>query len=184
MPWNPVRRTPATLISGATLAAVTGVLAAWPSGPHPAAHRHPAARTHPAPVPPATLPRVSCGSAVTQTVSHGSNVVQRYSAAPGALACFNRAARECRAASIAVSENEVDTGTTYVFVIEPGGVPCRVTELMQAYSASNGGSDGPVGSAPCRRTAVTASGVTLNCGGPDILIPAKVTAKIPDAAVP
>jgi hypothetical protein len=37
-------------------------------------------------------------------------------------------------------------------------------------------------SALCRRTAVTASGVTLNCGSPDILIPAKVTVKSPAVA--
>ncbi len=70
-----------------------------------------------------------------------------------------------------------------MFVIEPARAPCRVTELRQDYSANFGGSLGPVASTPCRRTAVTASGVVLNCGRPDILIPAKITVK-PPAAMP
>ena len=86
-------------------------------------------------------------------------------------------------ASIAVVENGVDTGTSYVLVIEPGGTPCRATELTQDYSADFGGSLGPVRSTSCRRTAVTASGVVLNCGGPGILIPASSSVKSP-AVVP
>jgi hypothetical protein len=39
------------------------------------------------------------------------------------------------------------------------------------------------GSTSCRRTAVTASGVVLNCGGQDILIPASNSVKSP-AVVP
>ena len=69
-------------------------------------------------------------------------------------------------------------------VVEPDGASCRVTQLAQGYSVSFGlaAPVGPVISAACRRTAVTASGVTLNCGGPDILIPAKVTVKSPAVA--
>lgn len=55
--------------------------------------------------------------------------------------------------------------------------------MTQDYSANFGGSLGPVSGTPCRRTAVTASGIALNCGGPDILIPADDNVKSP-AVVP
>jgi len=104
-------------------------------------------------------------------------------APPATLTCFSTAARECTAASISDTLVGGDAGTSYVFVIEPGGTPCRVTELTQDHSANFGGSLGPVSSTPCRRTAVTARGVVLNCGGPDILIPASDSVKSP-AVVP
>ena len=75
----------------------------------------------------------------------------------------------------------VDTGTTYVFIIGPGGTTCQVTELTQFYSANFGGSTGPVNSVACRRADVTARGVTLTCGGQDVLIPAAVSAGPPAA---
>ena len=105
-------------------------------------------------------------------------------ASHGALACFNRAARDCTAATISDTLMDVAAGTSYVFVVEPDGASCRVTQLAQGYSVSFGlaAPVGPVISAACRRTAVTASGVVLNCGGPDILIPAKVTVKSPAVA--
>jgi hypothetical protein len=93
-------------------------------------------------------------------------------------------ARACAAASIADTLLGVAAGTSYVLVVEPDRASCRVTRLAQGYSVSFGlaAPAGPVISAACRRTAVTASGVTLNCGGPDILIPAKVTVKSPAVA--
>jgi hypothetical protein len=50
-----------------------------------------------------------------------------------------------------------------------------VTELSQFYSANGGGSQGPVVTTSCLRTAVTGRGVALSCGGQDVLIPARVT---------
>lgn len=128
----------------------------------------------------AVLPDPSCGWAVTHLVNGATPF---FKATPATLTCFSTAARECRAASIAVIKNGVDTGTSYVFVIEPGRTPCRVTELAQDYSATFGGPVGPVSSTPCRRTAVIAGGVVLRCGGPDILIPASDAVKSP-AVVP
>jgi hypothetical protein len=72
----------------------------------------------------------------------------------------------------------VDTGTTYFFTIERGGTPCQVTELTQDYSANLGGSTGPVNATACRRTTVTGRGVTLTCGGQDVLIPSAVSARL------
>jgi hypothetical protein len=117
----------------------------------------------------ATLPQASCGSAVTHLLDGGTVA---FRADRRALACFGAAARPCRPASIELTEMGVDDGTDYVFVIEPGASGCQVTEWSQGY---NIGSQTAVSSASCLRTAVTSKGVTLNCGGQDVLIPARVT---------
>jgi hypothetical protein len=122
------------------------------------------------------LPRASCGSATTHFLTSDTQVL---SAKVGALTCFVRAARECRSASIGVTEMGVDTGTDYVFIIEPGKAPCQVAEDSQGYSANFGGSQTAVSTVPCRRSAVTSSGVMLRCGGRDVLIPAKVSLPSP-----
>jgi len=70
-----------------------------------------------------------------------------------------------------------DTGITYVFAIGRGGTACQVTELSQDYSANFGGSTGPVNAVACRETAVTGRGVTLACGGEDVLIPSAVSSR-------
>jgi len=70
----------------------------------------------------------------------------------------------------------IDTGTTFVFSIDPGGTTCQVTELSQHYSANFGGSAGPVATTSCRLAAVSGKGVTVGCGGQDVLIP--VTASV------
>ena len=112
----------------------------------------------------------------------GTSHTQLLGADPGALTCFVRAARECRPASLGVTELGVDTGTEYVFIIEPGKASCQVTEQRQDYSANFGGSQGAVSTVPCRRTAVTRGGVALRCGGRDVLIPAKARAQSPRSA--
>jgi len=122
------------------------------------------------------LPRPSCGSAVTHFLTSDTHVL---SARPGALACFIKAARACRSASVGVTEMGVDTGTSYVFRLEPGRTSCRVIELRQDYSANFGGSTGAVISVPCHLTAVTGRGVMLRCAGHRVLIPAKVSAPSP-----
>jgi len=126
-----------------------------------------------------TLPRASCGSAVTHFLTSDTRAL---SARPGALACFRKAARACRSASLGVTEMGVDTGTSYVFRIEPGSTSCRVVELRQAYSANFGGSKGVVISVPCHLTAVTVRGVTLRCAGHGVLVPARVSAPSPRSA--
>ena len=70
-----------------------------------------------------------------------------------------------------------DTGTSFVFRIDPGGTTCQVTELSQDYSANFGGSAGPVITTSCRLAAVTGQGVRLGCGGQDVLIPSAVSAR-------
>ncbi len=121
--------------------------------------------------PAATATAASCGSAVTPGVTGDTRLL---SADPGALTCFSTAAQACRPASINVHEMGVDTGTDDVFTIEAGGTACRVTEVSQEYSANFGGQQGQARTTPCRRTAVTVRGVTLNCAGRDVLIPASV----------
>ena len=74
----------------------------------------------------AALPRPSCGSEVTHHLDGGTRLL---GADPGALTCFSAAARKCRPASIEVTEMGVDTGTDYVFTIEPGGTACRDRHL-------------------------------------------------------
>ena len=125
---------------------------------------------------PAALPEAKCGSAVTHFLTAGTQLL---SARHGALTCFATAARRCRAASLGVTEMGVDTGTNFVFTIDPGGSPCRVTETSQGYSANFGGSTGPLVTRLCRLTGVTGAGVTLRCGGQTVLIPAKVSAPTP-----
>jgi hypothetical protein len=71
----------------------------------------------------------------------------------------------------------IDTGTGYVFTIEPGPAACQVTELSQDYCANFGGGRSHVSAMPCRRTAVTHRGVALCCGGQDVLIPARVSVR-------
>jgi hypothetical protein len=138
------------------IAAAGGVAAAaWPHSHHPAA-----------------LPRPSCGSAQTHFLTGHT---QFLAADPGALSCFVRAAKECRSASLGVTEMGVDTGTNYVFTIKPGTAPCQVTEDSRAYSANFGGSQGPLSTVRCHRTAVTRAGVMLSCRGRDVLIPARVS---------
>ena len=160
------------IICCAVIPAAAGVLAAtWRLGPQPTGH-HPAGQ-HVTVLPLTELPKPSCGSAGTHRVDGDTQV---FAADPGALTCFGVAARGCRLASIEVHEMGVDTGTTYVFLIERGGTACQVTELAQYYSANFGGSAGPVNAMACRRTAVTGQGVMLSCGGQHVLIPSAVSA--------
>ena len=91
-------------------------------------------------------------------------------------------ARECRPASLGVNELGVDTGTDYVFIIGPGKTSCQVTEQRQDYSAKFSGSQDAVSTVPCRRTAVTRSGVAPDYGGRDVLIAAKVSVQSPPPA--
>jgi hypothetical protein len=159
---NPGRRARinrAAIICAVIVAVVGAAAFAWRISHQPAAH-HPVA-----------LPRPSCGSASTHFLTSDTQLLR---ADPGALTCFVRAARECRSASLGVTEMGVDTGTDYVFIIEPGKATCQVTEQRQDYSANFGGSQGAVSTVPCRRAAVTGSGVALRCGGRAVLIPAKV----------
>ncbi len=88
---------------------------------------------------------------------------------------FNAAARDCKAAGIEITEMGTDTGTNFVFSIGPGPTTCQATELSQDYSANFGGSAGPVTTVPCRLAAVSSEGVTLGCGGQDVLIPSAVS---------
>jgi hypothetical protein len=120
-----------------------------------------------------TLPRPSCGSAWTFLLTGHTRLL---GADHGALSCFTIAARECRSASLSVTEMGVDAGTHFVFRIEPGTTPCQVTEDSRSYSANLGGSQGPVSTVSCHRTAVTRTGTMLRCGGREVLIPAQVSA--------
>src|ERR1700722_19095669 len=103
-----MRRRPraAIIIGGAVIAAAVGGLAGWRLSQHPAA-----------------LPRASCGIAVTHGLDGGTHAL---SADPGALACFTAAARDCKAASIEITETGIDTGTGFVFSTGPGGTTCQV----------------------------------------------------------
>jgi hypothetical protein len=123
-----------------------------------------------------TLPHATCGSAIT----HGLSVdTQILSADRGALTCFGRAAAHCRPASLGVTVMGTDTGTQYVFSVEPDSSSCRLTERRQDYSANFGGSRGSVTTLPCRLIAVSGTGVMLKSGGREVLIPAKLTAPSP-----
>ena len=159
-PGQKIRMTRTAILICAVVVAVIGVAAAsLRTSPHRTA-----------------LPRPSCGSAVTHFLTADTHVL---SGRPGALACFIKAARACRSASLGVTEMGVDTGTSYVFRLEPGRTSCRVIELRQDYSANFGGSTGAVISVPCHLTAVTGRGVMLRCAGHRVLIPAKVSAPSP-----
>jgi hypothetical protein len=118
------------------------------------------------------LPRVNCGTAETRQLGAGTRVL---AADHGALSCFSAAARTCKAATLEVREMGVDTGTDYVFSIEPGKTPCQVTETSQDYSANFGGSHSAVSTTHCRLAAVSVTGVKLNCDGGDEQIPASVS---------
>jgi hypothetical protein len=122
--------------------------------------------------PAAALPKATCGRASTHGLGAATRIL---SADKGALSCFHVAARDCKTASIAVTEMGVDTGTNHVFAIEPGGKNCAVTELSQLYSANFGGSRGKIGTVRCSVAAVTGGGVTLSCAGHRLLIPAAVS---------
>ena len=163
---NPGRRTriprTAVIICAVIVAVAGAAAAAWRISHHPAA-----------------LPRASCGSAATHFLTSHTQLLR---ADPGALTCFVTAARECRSASLGVTELGVDTGTDYLFIIEPRKTSCQVTEQRQDYSANFGGSHDAVSTVPCRRTAVTPSGVALSCGGRDVLIPAQLSAHSPRSA--
>jgi len=113
-----------------------------------------------------TSAAANCGSATARSVD-ASTVVT--TADPGALTCFYNAARACRPASVQIVARGVDAGTDYVFKVDSGGKACRVTESSQTYVEP--ARHGPVRSVTCDRTGVTDVGVTLSCGGQDVLIP-------------
>jgi hypothetical protein len=121
---------------------------------------------------PATLPQASCGQATTHNLSP---LTQVFHADKGALPCFASAARQCRSASIAITEMGVDTGTDYVFAIAGGKGGCQATEWSQDYSANGGGSEGNVVVTGCS-PAARPNGVLLGCDGQSFLIPVTVTA--------
>lgn len=113
-----------------------------------------------------TLPTANCGSATARSVDASTVVTM---ADPGALTCFYNAARACQPAAVQIVARGVDAGTDYVFKIDSGGKACRVTESSQTYVEP--GRHGPVQSVTCDRTGVTDVGVTLSCGGQDVLVP-------------
>ena len=94
-------------------------------------------------------------------------------AGPGALTCFNTAAHRCEPASITVIERGIDSGTAYVFGVEPRSATCAATELNQDYSVRGDASQ--VGPLSCLMTAVNSTGITLACPDHTVLIPAIVT---------
>jgi len=122
-----------------------------------------------------TPPAVSCGSAVTHFLTARTQLL---SAHPGTLPCFYKAARNCHSASISVTAMGVDTGTHYVFAIQPGTRPCLVIEHSQFSMVSGGVRRGPVITTQCRVVAAAGEGVTLSCGGRDILIPAELAMSV------
>ncbi|WP_194925871.1 hypothetical protein [Catenulispora pinisilvae] len=112
------------------------------------------------------LPKASCGSAITRAVTSDTSVT---AADPGALTCFQTAARTCSPAAVQVDQRGVDAGRTYVFQIKSGGATCQVDELSQ--SSMEPGKAGQVQSVTCDRSGVTTEGVMLTCGGRNVLIP-------------
>lgn len=173
---------PAGLL-GAAVAAVTVAACASPGGAaaggvaagggQPTVTRSVPPTTPTTPASASALPKASCGSALTHGLNSRTQMLRSDS---GALGCFQAAAKTCTAAGLAVTEMGVDTGTSDVFTIEPGGSAsgCRVTLWHQSYSANGGGSKGNVGSTACQIGSVTSTGVTLSCAGKQVLIPAKV----------
>lgn len=120
---------------------------------------------------PTALPQANCGEIGTHELSGATRL---FRADAGALSCFATAARLCQSASIAVTEMGTDTGTKYVFALEPGKAPCQATEWSQGYSANFGGSQQfKVVVTQCS-AAAKPDGVLLGCGGQDILIPVTV----------
>jgi hypothetical protein len=122
---------------------------------------------------PTSLPQASCGQVTTNRFGAYTTIQGR---GAKVLRCFAVAARACKAASIQVTDMNVDVGTNYVFTLEPGGTPCRATELSQDYSANFGGSTGPIIATSCLRRAITTNGTMLRCARQNLLIPAKVSA--------
>jgi hypothetical protein len=119
------------------------------------------------------LPSATCGHASTHDLNASTQILD---ADQGALTCFQAAARQCVAASLAVTEMGIDAGTNHVFAIEPGGKDCQVSDVSQFYTANNhGGSQGTIATTRCRLADVSATGVTLGCGGQNVLIPTTVT---------
>jgi hypothetical protein len=172
---NPGHRTwisrPVVIVASVVILAAAGAVAAWRLTQPDTLRRIPATVSAPSP-PAATLPRASCGSAVTHKLAGDTEILR---ADPGALTCFSTAAGGCRAATIKVVDMGVDTGTDYVFTIDPGGTGCLVLEQSQDYSANFGGSTGPITATSCQRSAVNRNGVVLRCNKLDVLIPATVT---------
>ena len=120
----------------------------------------------------AALPHPSCGSAST----HGlSATTEMLSADRGALACFHAAAKNCKAASLKVTQMGVDAGTDNVFAIKPGSRPCEVTEFSQFYIVTGDVHRNSVTSTTCHVAAATARGVTLSCGRQQLLVPVTVS---------
>jgi hypothetical protein len=160
------------LLAGLVMAATVAVLAGCATG---AATTGPSRQPTPTKTTngtPGALPTATCGRASTHGLSATTQIL---SADKGALNCFHVAARDCKTASIAVTEMGVDTGTNHVFAIEPGGKSCTVSDTSQDYSANFGGSHGKIGAARCSVAAVSSGGVTLACNGEKVLIPARVT---------
>lgn len=120
-----------------------------------------------------TLPRATCGSVTTHGLDDPTLLLR---ADPGALTCFNTAARACKPASIRMQLMGVDTSNTYVFAIASGAADCTVTAMSQGYSANTQHSTA-VTTTSCHLTAATASGVRLSCAGQDILIPSAMPAR-------
>ena len=170
-----------TVTLGTALTVMTSCSAQGPAAPvHPTpVHPTPVHPTtgqpttgHPTTGTPTALPQASCGGATTHQLSGATQV---FRADAGALSCFAAAARQCQSASIAITEMGVDTGTKYVFAIAPGKANCPATEWSQRYSANFGGSKQFKVVVTHCSTAARPDGVTLGCGGQDILIPATVT---------
>jgi hypothetical protein len=153
----------AIIIGAVVLVGAGAAAATWRTSQHQRQHQ-------------ATLALATCGSAITHFLTADTQIL---SADRGALTCFVLAARHCRPASLQVTVMGTDTGTQYLFRIDPGSSSCRVTEQRQDYSANFGGSRGQVTTLPCRLIAVSITGVMLESGGREVLIPATVTVPSP-----
>jgi hypothetical protein len=160
--WQARIPRPAIIICAVIVAVVGAAAATWRISDHPAALQH-----------------ASCGSASTHFLTRNTQILR---ADRGALTCFVTAARECRSASLGVTEMDIDTGTDFVFVVESGTKTCQVTEQRQDYSANFGGSQDAVSTVSCYTTAVTSTGVALSCRGRNLLIPATVSMRSPLSA--
>lgn len=133
----------------------------------------PAAVTAPG-VRPAGLPAASCGE---QFSARKVDSIQALSGTePRVLACFSKAARTCRSASIGMRVSPGHgTGTNYVFRIERGRAPCQVTEVRQAWGINGAGWwSGIVHTVPCHLRTLTSSRLRLTCGRQDISIPGDI----------
>jgi len=124
---------------------------------------------------PAGLPPPSCGEQVF--ASHVDSSTRALSGTDWrVLACFSRAARGCRSASIGITVSPGHgAGTGYVFRIEAGRAACHVTELRQDWGMNGAGWwSGVVTSVSCRLATVTSRGVWFRCAGQDVLVPGHV----------